>query len=246
MRTTLFYKDSGYSVDSITFDLVLDEQHSIESEVTSHPVEDGSQVNDHIHQLPRKGSLTGFVTNHPLKKDFNGGLDANIAQKIASLATQAPFGLESYPRFAQLTGLKAPVTFSDADFTTLQKPTNRALSAWDAFKTLMDAKKVCTIITGVEDYKNVVVTKVSTDRESSTGDALKFKVEFQEVRFVTLQETGLTSATRPDFSTPKGKQATKKRRAGKTGGKKAYDKPVYWNTFGHNTKETVTGSIYTQ
>jgi hypothetical protein len=92
-------------------------------------------------------------------------------------------------------------------------------NAWSAFKALMEAKTTCTIQTGLEKYVDVVITKVGTDRDKDTGDAGRFKVEFQEIKFAVLSEIALSNVTRPDFKTDAGKQATAKKKNGKTGGK---------------------------
>jgi len=82
-------------------------------------------------------------------------------------------------------------------------------------------RKVPVVIsTSLEKYQDVVVTKVSTDRSASTGDSLRFQVEFQEIKFVTLAEIVVESATRPlDVKTSANRQATKKSTKGKVGGK---------------------------
>lgn len=223
--SSLFFKTSGYTVDAIQFDLLLDEQHSMESEVTSHPVEDGSQINDHIQIRPRSGSLTGFVTNHPLDTGFRGGLPKNIAQKIAASQKSDFFAgfvqdiAASYSRVLTAIGAKDALAFTDADFASLTRPNNRVQTVFDAFEELIASKKVCTIQTGLKKYVDVVVTKVDTIRDKDTGDAGRFKVTFQEVRFVTLSEIALGATVRPNFNTDAGKQAGKKAKKGKVAGK---------------------------
>lgn len=228
LTSSLFFKTSGYTVDSIKFDLLLDEQHSMESEVTSHPVEDGSQINDHIQIKPRKGSLTGFVTNHPFVVGYNGGLPANIAQKISAsqkkdwLSGYVQDIASSYTRLGQVLGQQDSLKFTDADFVgAAPERINRVQNTFDAFEALMLAKKVCTIQTGLKKYVDVVVTKVDTSRDKETGDAGKFRVDFQEIRFVTPQEIALGATVRPNFATDAGKQAAKKAKKGKTGGVQA-------------------------
>jgi hypothetical protein len=83
----------------------------------------------------------------------------------------------------------------------------------------MASKTPVTIQTGLEKYTDVVVTKVSTSRSSSTGDALEFRVDFQEIQFVTLTEVALTSTTSPlNLGTAANKQAAPKVKKGKVGG----------------------------
>ena len=233
ISSSLFFKTGGYSIDAIAFDLLLDEQHTMENAVTEHAVEDGSLISDHIQVKSRKGSLTGFVTNSPFTVGYNTGSDnewnrdqiTRIYNKIK--ASQKKDWLSgfvqdlgsSYARLGQLLDQKDDTAFTDADFANLVRQPNRVQTAFDAFEALMKAKKVCTIVTGLRKYVDVTVTKVSIDRDKDSGGSGKFKVDFQEVQFVTLAEVALVNTTRPNFSSAEGKQATKGRKVGKTGGK---------------------------
>lgn len=217
---TLFYKTEGYFVDSIGFDLLVSESHSLESQVTEHPVESGATVNDHIRILPRKGSLVGMVTNHPLMRGYRDIPDS-LKKKIARLAGNQGIIADlaaSYSQTAALFGSQRE-GIQRSDFDGVEEPFNRAQTAYEAFKALWEARKPCIISTGLEKYKDVVVTKVSTDRDKDTGDCLRFSVEFQEIRFVTLAEVALTATTKPlDLTTDANKQGMPKAKKGKTGG----------------------------
>lgn len=229
----LLFNPGGYYIGvpdtlvSVEFDLLLDEQHSLDAEVTQHTVDDGSTISDHIRLMPRKGSLTGFVTNHPFRTGYNGGLAPNIAQKIAAnqkkdwVSGYVKDITTSYSRDLQVLGQEDPNRFTAADFQEGNPRPNRVADRWSAFKALMQAKTTCVIQTGLEKYMDVVITKVSTERDKDTGDAARFKVEFQEIKFAVLSEIALSNVTRPDFKTDAGKQATAKKKNGKTGGTSA-------------------------
>lgn len=66
-HTCLFYRKDGYSVGSVDIDLILDENHSKDAEVTENPLQDGRAVSDGIYIRLREGSLTALVSNHSLK-----------------------------------------------------------------------------------------------------------------------------------------------------------------------------------
>lgn len=210
---SLFFKDEGYFVGAVQFDLLISESHSIEAQVTEHPIEDGSVVSDHIRELPRKGSLSGLVTNYPLKPASE--LPSSFMEKLSALGNQN--FLES---FVAQYGYKPNKGPTKADYEALERPKNRAFGTWTAFKALMAARTPVTISTGLEKYYTAVVTKVETSRESSTGDALTFHVEFQEIKVVTLTEVAITTATKPlNLKTATNRQASPKASKGKTGGK---------------------------
>lgn len=209
--TSLFYRTSGYFVDSIQFDLIVSEDHALEATVTEHPVENGATVNDHVRNLPRKGSLTGLVTNYPLKGAPK--LPEWFMDKLGSMSRNY------LDTFAAQYGIRRDQGPTAADFEDLARPQNRAMNTWLLFKALMTDRVPVTIITGLEKYTDVVVTKVSTTRSSSTGDALEFRVDFQEIQFVTLTEVALTSTTSPlNLATAANKQAAPKVKKGKVGG----------------------------
>ncbi len=64
---SLFFKGLGiYGAGEISFDLVLSENHNFDSEVTTHPVEDGSEISDHIQNELIKGDITGLITNYSI------------------------------------------------------------------------------------------------------------------------------------------------------------------------------------
>lgn len=65
-KKLLTYRADEWLAGGITFDLVIDEEHSLENDVTEHPVEDGSPITDHIRNRLREGKLTGMVSNYSL------------------------------------------------------------------------------------------------------------------------------------------------------------------------------------
>lgn len=99
---------------------------------------------------------------------------------------------------------------------------NRAADAWTLFKNLWARRELVTIVTVLELYENVAVTNISTERSSSTGDALQFDVTFQQVRQPKLQEVTLSATVQPPaMDTPERQQASLKVRNGRVTGKDA-------------------------
>jgi hypothetical protein len=217
--SSLFFRGAGYFVGSIQFDLLLSEEHSLEAEVSNHPIENGANVSDHVRNLPRKGSLSGLVTNFPMT--LAGSLPTDFMEKVAAIGPQSI--VESFTSQYGYRPNKGPTA---ADFEALPRPENRAMDTWGLFKQLMAAKLPVIIITGLEKYEDVIVTKVSTLRDTDTGDALKFSVEFQAIEFVTLTTQEITTTTMPIPSTGAKPKVSK----GKVGGKvKNLPKPVLQN-----------------
>lgn len=57
------------TIDGLTLDAALTEQHAISVELTQHPVEKGSDPTDHARTKPRVYVVEGFITSAPLSKD---------------------------------------------------------------------------------------------------------------------------------------------------------------------------------
>lgn len=61
-------------IEPVVFDASLSEQHTLEAEVTQHPVETGSPISDHYRVLPQKIVINGIVSDSPMPADHIGGL----------------------------------------------------------------------------------------------------------------------------------------------------------------------------
>jgi len=144
---------------SLVFDLQLSESHSFDSEVTNHPVENGSPISDHIENKLRSGSSSFLVSNYSLK-------------------------------IGELT-------------------TNRVQDVYDLFKQLWKAKELVTLVTDLEVYENVAITKTSTARNQGVGEAGTFEVSFTEFRIVRLKKISVdANIVITELETPESQQAS--------------------------------------
>jgi hypothetical protein len=57
------------SFGSLEIDVTLEETHERSAEITDHPVEGGSFIQDHIVNAPKKLMMTGMITDTPLGGD---------------------------------------------------------------------------------------------------------------------------------------------------------------------------------
>lgn len=176
----LFYRKDGYSVADLKLDLILEENHSMDAAVTAHPVQDGSQVADHVYKLLRTGSLRALVSNWSINDtSTRQGLDDKTPEEIQARAQEV---LKS--------GLK-----------------NRAKDAWTTLKGLVGAK--VSITTALEVYNNVIITHIDTTRDEETGEALDFVLEFTEYKEVKLREDRVTaSITQADMNSDINREAS--------------------------------------
>ena len=199
---SLFYRATGPLIGRIAVDLIVSEQHSVKVTVTDRPIEDGSTIADHARVEPRRGNLTAFVSNHPLY-EFVPAIPNQVQQKINS--------------FQRLTA---------DDFAALPVRANRAKDTWERLKELAIAKTVLLIVTSLDDYENVMIEDLSTELDADSGDALRIKLQFKQVRTVQLKDVVLGYSLGGTF--PKATAAQQKvlpaKNYGTTGGKPVYDK----------------------
>lgn len=75
-----------FALDLVTieFDATLSEGHSWNNEITDNPVENGSDVTDHIRRLPNQVTLVGMVTNTPFL-DAQASEDRSIGNEDEDL-----------------------------------------------------------------------------------------------------------------------------------------------------------------
>ena len=75
---SLFFREEGkglFSLDKdgkvlkhLPFNLFINEENELNFRVSSHTLQNGSTIADHVHKEPQKVSIDCMFTNHPLKK----------------------------------------------------------------------------------------------------------------------------------------------------------------------------------
>ncbi len=53
-------------IDGFELDVAVSEEHGFESDVTSYPIEDGSNTTDHVHNSPLTVTIEGVVSDTPI------------------------------------------------------------------------------------------------------------------------------------------------------------------------------------
>lgn len=83
------------STISIDLDVTQDEAHEWTNDVTLYPVEEGSQISDHIRPMPDKVTITGWITDAPINdteiEQYNQASDDGSAELPSRVFTT--FGL---------------------------------------------------------------------------------------------------------------------------------------------------------
>lgn len=74
---------------------------------------------------------------------------------------------------------------------------SRAKETHAAFKTIFAKRMLCTLVTVLDVYEDVVLTRVSAMRDGNSGEAQEFDVEFTQIRRANLATATLPAVAKP-------------------------------------------------
>jgi hypothetical protein len=202
------------SLGQLHFDAVLTEDHERTTEVTEHPVEQGTAIVDHVRPLAHRVRLTVFVSNTPVYSR-EGIQDAQVADvEAGGQHTLLAGGLSGLlDRGLQAVGLqdKFPIQIGvnvmafDQDFDFVK-------DAFDVMTELRDTATLLQVATPRQLYVNMILKTINMHRDPGTGTSANFELEFQQIRVVdsNIVDAPLPSVPRATPVTDTGKKDTKK------------------------------------
>lgn len=173
---TLFSKRSPL-LNGYSFDAVLEDSFEASIELTRYPVESGIQINDHRIVQPMKYYLTGIISNNELKPsltDFAGGTLSNLIPG---------------------SGIAAAVAGMSAGYLAGNTET-RASSALEALIQMMILGEPFDVDAVDVQLQNMVITKISRERNPENENSLIFVAELQEL----IQLDRLSNSENPNQS----------------------------------------------
>lgn len=151
------------TLNIITFDTMLTEEHRYSSRVTSYPVESGTIVSDHILNLPDTIILSGFITDTPLNifatfnrsvAAFNALINIHRTREVVEVVT----GLKIYKNMA-LVSLDVPRNMKTGQTLTFNIEFQRILFS-DVLNVPIDAGN---IFTGSTTYRSSEIIAPNTN-----------------------------------------------------------------------------------
>lgn len=179
---TQILRSIGGQVVPLIIDVTEKEGFTAPAVPTEHPVEDGSDVTDHVVLKPKTITLSGLITETPFE-----GLEGLIHAAGATAASAVGSSLGS---FAGSVGGVAGAIGGASLAGTIFGSTDRVLSAVvTEFVKLRDAKSPVDIQTGLQLYKSFILSNFSASRDKTTGRAVHVDLEFKELILVESQTT---------------------------------------------------------
>jgi hypothetical protein len=184
----------------ITFDVIEAETHETVSEITSHPVESGVEITDHVRPLPDRLSLVGYVTNQPIYVNpfTQRGELINFPLQIPEYFP-SPEALLTSPggalRFGagalgdaigDLLGFEPP----SAQLLAFSEPFNAIVETYETLLELQKSGILSQIVTPIRFYDDMIIERVSAPR--IVGDSgVSFQIDVRQLRVV---ESGQVAA----------------------------------------------------
>jgi len=150
-------------IGRLELDATLSYTPKMNNDVTSFPIEDGSDISDHIRNKPREISLTGFITDTPVR------VDTTVSDLLVSGARGSRVSA-SYIELKKIwtdrdvvdviTGLEV---FTSMSFREIQKVTTETVSLPNASEDIEDLA--------------TAQTNVGSQATTETGDKASEKVD---------------------------------------------------------------------
>ena len=201
--------DDGSSA-LVAFDLTMSEGHHNVSKVTEHPVEQGSNVADHIRQETLTLTLDVFVTNTPIEDLGRGQIESTqldipqIDRPITGLGALIDAGISAIQ-----DAIFGPPPAVVIQSLTFPEPFDRVKEIFDILTDLERRGVTVSAVTSLKTYDNMAIENVDTPI-TEPGGAM-FNLSLKQIRVV---QTATVTAPKPKeprgaAKQNKGGQATK-------------------------------------
>lgn len=186
---TLFLRKGGRTeiqrvIDGKTAAIILDamvkEDYTADADPTTHPIEDGADITDHVILRPRILSIEGVVTETPFNVLDNlvnaaiATVGSSIGSSISKRVGGGTFGTVATSRTVGLAGKSiAGLLKSETD--------NRLNVLIQELKAARDSRVPVTIVTGLTQYENFLLRSFTVSRDQTTGKSIRVSLSFQEI-----------------------------------------------------------------
>lgn len=213
---------AGVALQSVIYvDAVVSETHSRTARPTSHPIEDGTFISDHVIVDPVVLTMEARIDSVPLSRSLlespmdeigavfsvntpytlRGSVRRQLHPPEMSGGFTPPYRANGAPGFqtpvfvAKAQWAATPDVSGGASFRVLggsenaKFATNRVQEVYEALRDCVAKRKLVGVVTDIQSYNNLVITKLSAPREAT--DSLTFSLEFTGLSFAQTSEVEL-------------------------------------------------------
>jgi hypothetical protein len=196
-------------IGGIWIDCTVRERHTMSSEVSTHPVEEGSDIADHVRALPRSVTLECVISNKPteLPKSHAGGAEKREKKIDAGkVPEKIPFGLGDAAVRVGPFGEIAIKEQRQATVTSFEPPFDRVDDIWKELDAMREEGRLLSVYTSLGLYSNMVIEDVDAPRDVSTFASLRFTITFRKIIAVKSGVGAAVDVPRAASTVAKGKQ----------------------------------------
>lgn len=204
LLSLIFNRPTRAQVGAMQLDASLSENHQRNATISQSPIEDGSNIADHVTVDPIRLSITGLISDSPLSI-----LNSIVGAGLGTITSQVGDALGGIGRAAAAAGLGSVASLATGN---PRKPE-------DSFKyleELYDNRVPFTVITALRKYDDMVIKSLTVPRNASVGKGLQFTMELEQVIIVQSSITTVPAfqlngdaANRGQSTGKLGKQAAK-------------------------------------
>jgi hypothetical protein len=204
-------------IGTVVVDATIRETHSAGSDVTEHPVEDGSDIVDHCHLKQRVLQIEGLITNQPLEmpQSHADGVK-KVDRKFEWKGEARVLGVEVGG--AGLIGMAVGAVASMAGLNQysgtamgFEPEFDRITAVREELLRLRNERNPIEITTEREVYPNMIIQNFDETRDGDYGDAMSFSLTAVQIRIVETEYTTAPPIPKVERGKPrqnKGKKPT--------------------------------------
>ena len=142
-------------IGGIKIDGVITESTRRSAIVSSNPIENGSNISDHVIKEPMRYSMTGIITNTPIGSDAATQLFGSVVDVVTGI-----FGKSE------------------------QGGISRSRQAYQNLVELLEAGELISVDTGLRSYDNLIFESISVDANKETSNGISFSASFVQAIIV--------------------------------------------------------------
>lgn len=172
----------GGSTEKVVFelDVSLQETHDRSAKISQNPIEDGSNVADHVNLDPQKLTMKALVSDVPISLIGSAvGLGISSAMQ---LATQAVSKLQG-PVVGSIAGSVVGTGLGSIAGLVTGSPRDPK-KAWRFLEEVWSTREPFSIVTALQRYDNMIISSLSAPRSASVGKGLECDIVMEQVRIV--------------------------------------------------------------
>lgn len=202
------FSQRGSKIELMEVDATISETHEASTTLTETEVESGAKINDHVTLNPLSLTIEGAVSENPISiiGAAAGAAASAVGAKVGAAKGALP-GAAATVGIASIGGLVSSALSSSSG------PKSRAKEdVYDYLMELRNNRQPITVVTGLKEYSNMIITSISIPRTAQTGQILRFTVVMRQVKIVQTVTSAISIDTvkaAADKGKNLGKQATK-------------------------------------